>query len=400
LSSAVATAADDVSALNIDDQQAAAIISQVTGGLRDNPDPTVHALGDALAGAQRLLNAQGADPTTAQGLARLRDQAQRLHDQLSDPTGALRTLLTDTLNGNLRNDVVQVRSGAKDLDSGAQQLTGGLVQLTNGAYRLTDGADALANGTRQLHGGADQLAAALRNGAAQVPSWNDLERAAAARAMSNPVAADFGFTHRAATFGTGFAPFFLPLALFIGALIIWMLLSALQIRPIIDGLGALRVVLSSYWHGLLVAVSQVLVMYAVVHFGIGLNAMYPASMVAFLILVAATFVALVQAFNAVFGIAVGRVITLAFLMLQLVSSGGIYPVETTAKPFQILHPFDPLTYAVNGLRELTVGGIDARLPVSIGVLLAVLVASLGASSWAARRNRRFSIDRLDPPLDV
>jgi putative membrane protein len=99
-------------------------------------------------------------------------------------------------------------------------------------------------------------------------------------------------------------------------------------------------------------------------------------------------------------VAVGRVIALAFLMLQLVSSGGLYPVETTAKPFQILHPFDPMTYAVNGLRELTVGGIDSRLWAAIAALLTVLCASLGASAWAARRNRQFTMNRLDPPIRV
>src|ERR1700755_1072056 len=101
---------------------------------------------------------------------------------------------------------------------------------------------------------------------------------------------------------------------------------------------------------------------------------------------------MVQAFNAVFGVAVGRVVTLAFLMFQLVSSGGIYPVETTAKPFQLIHPFDPMTYAVNGLRELTVGGVETRLWVAIVVLCGILAASLAASGWAARRNRQYTME--------
>ena len=93
-------------------------------------------------------------------------------------------------------------------------------------------------------------------------------------------------------------------------------------------------------------------------------------------------------------------LTLALLMVQLVSSGGVYPVETTAKPFQIMHPFDPMTYAVNGLRQLTVGGIDHRLLISIGVLVGVLAASLAASAWAARRNRQYTPERLHPPIEV
>jgi putative membrane protein len=74
-----------------------------------------------------------------------------------------------------------------------------------------------------------------------------------------------------------------------------MLLSALQTRPILDGLSALRVVLASYRGALLVAVYQVLMMYVVVHFGVGLAAKHPIGTVAFLSLIAATFVALIQA---------------------------------------------------------------------------------------------------------
>jgi putative membrane protein len=167
-----------------------------------------------------------------------------------------------------------------------------------------------------------------------------------------------------------------------------------------SGLNVWRVALASYWAGLIVGVCQVAVIYLVVRFGLGLHATYPTATVVFLALIAATYVAVIQALNANFGVPVGRVIALAFLMLQLVSSGGVYPVETTTKPFQILHPWDPMSYTVNGLRELTVGGIDSRLWISLAVLLGVLGASLTASAWAARRNRQFTMDRLDPPIHV
>ncbi len=157
----------------------------------------------------------------------------------------------------------------------------------------------------------------------------------------------------------------------------------------------------SYWPAALLALCQVLVMYVVVHFGVGLQPKYPIPTLLFLGLIAAAFLAMIQALNAVFGgVAIGRVITLAFLMLQLVSAGGIYPVETTARPFQIIHPFDPMTYAVNGLRQLTVGGVDHRLWVAVAVLTGILAVSLAASSWAARRNRQYTIERLHPPVEV
>ncbi|MET0699074.1 MAG: YhgE/Pip domain-containing protein [Mycobacterium sp.] len=400
LSGAVRSTTDRIAALNIDQAQAAAIVDQAVNLLSTNPDPAVRDLGNFLGGAQRLLVAQGIDPTTDAGLLKLRDSANQLQTELGDPNSELRTFLTAALNGGLRQEVVKLRSGVDQLNSGAQRLSSGLVQLTDGSRQLANGATKLADGTDKLQAGGQELAGKLRQGSAQVPSWTPAQRTQVAHTLSAPVALDLVSHNQAATFGTGFAPFFLPLALFIGALIIWMLLTPLQSRPIVNGLGALRVVLASYWPALLVAACQVVVMYVVVHFGVGLHAKYPIATVSFLLLVAAVFLALIQAFNSVFGVAVGRVVTLAFLMLQLVSAGGIYPVETTAKPFQIIHPFDPMTYAVNGLRQLTVGGIDSRLWVAIAVLTGVLAAALAASAWSARRNRQYTMERLYPPIEV
>lgn len=400
VSGLVRTSTDRLAALNIDQAQAAAVVDQVTGALRANPDPTVRALGDTLAGTQRLLRARNADPTTDQGLITLRDRAAALEAEFGDPNSSLRVFLARALTGGLRTDVERLRDGAAQLQSGARQLNGGLIQLADGGGQLSQGADTLADGTTKLREGSTQLADGLRDGAAQVPQWTDRQRADVGRTLAQPVVVQEHTENPAATFGTGFAPFFLPLALFIGALIIWMLLTPLQSRPIVNGLGALRVVLASYWPALLIALCQVLVMYAVVHLGVGLHAKYPLATVAFLLLVAAAFLALIQAFNAVFGVAVGRVVTLAFLMLQLVSAGGIYPVETTPKPFQVLHVVDPMTYAVNGLRQLTVGGIDERLPVAVLALAGVLAAALAASSWSARRNRQYTMERLKPPVEV
>ncbi|MGB3481929.1 MAG: YhgE/Pip domain-containing protein [Mycobacterium sp.] len=400
LSGAVRSTTDRIAALNVDQAQAAAIVNQAVGMLSSNPDPTLRDLGRFLAGAQGLLNAQGIDPTTDAGLVRLRDSATSLENELGDPNSQLRTFLTSALNGGLRSDVAKLRDGVDQLNTGAHQLSQGLVQLSSGSERLAGGAQELADGTKKLQAGGQELATKLKEGSTQVPSWTPQQRTDVARTLTAPVALDMVYHNEAATFGTGFAPFFLPLALFIGALIIWMLLTPLQSRPIVNGLGALRVVLASYWPALLIAVCQVVVMYVVVHFGVGLHAKYPLATVAFLILIAGTFLAIIQAFNALFGVAVGRVITLAFLMLQLVSAGGIYPVETTATPFQWIHPFDPMTYAVNGLRQLTVGGIDSRLWVAIAVLVGLLAAALAGSSWAARRNRQYTIERLHPPIEV
>ncbi|NMD60141.1 YhgE/Pip domain-containing protein [Rhodococcus sp. WS3] len=402
LSGGVTQVVDTLNVLGDTQAQATQLVGQAVAALRLNPDPVSQQIANALAPAQDILRTQGFGESTMGQLAELKSGAQQLAYQLGDPSSTFRAGLSAAVGGGgeLRSGLVQLRDGGQQVNAGAQTLSSGLVQLTDGSIELSDGAAQLAEGTPKLQAGASELATKLTEGSGQVPSWTDEQRTAAAQTLSSPVELQETYKNRAATFGTGFAPFFLPLALFVGGIITWMLLKPLQNRPIANGLGALRVVLASYWPALLIGVCQVIVMYVVVHFGVGLHATHIAGTVGFLILITGAYMALIQAFNAIFGVSVGRVVTLAFLMLQLVSAGGIYPVETTAKPFQIIHPFDPMTYAVNGLRQLTVGGIDSRLWVSIAVLSGVLIASLTASSLAARRNRQWTMDRLHPPIEV
>jgi putative membrane protein len=52
------------------------------------------------------------------------------------------------------------------------------------------------------------------------------------------------------------------------------------------------------------------------------------------------------------------------------------------------------------MRQLINGGVDERLPIAVAVLLGLLLAALAVSSWAARRNRVYTMDRLYPPIEV
>ena len=70
---------------------------------------------------------------------------------------------------------------------------------------------------------------------------------------------------------------------------------------------------------------------------------------------------------AVLGPAAGKVATIALLMLQITSASGTYPVQTTPAFFQACHPLLPMTYAVQGLRDLVTGTPDARLWIAVAL---------------------------------
>ncbi|MDH3021373.1 hypothetical protein BJF87_04955 [Gordonia sp. CNJ-863] len=359
--------------------QASKGLDSVIAQLSSSPDPTMRSLANALSPAQQFLRTSGLGPDANNQLTQLNNDANVLSQQLGNPNSPLRLGLTLVENGGLRNDILAARGAANELKSGSAELSSGLGELS---------------------AGADELASGLEEGVKAIPSWTNQEKTEIAKTLAQPVALQEDYTHEAPTFGTGFAPFFMSLALFVGGIITWMLLTPLQSRPIVQGFSSLRVVLASYAPAFAIGFIQATVLYTVVTFAVGLRAEYPIATFLYLLLVVATFMAMIQMFNAVFDVAVGRVVTLAFLMIQLVSAGGIYPVPTTATPFQYIHYVDPMTYTVEGLRQLTVGGIDYRLWLAIGVLSGITLGCLLISSWAARRNRQYTMDRLYPPVEV
>lgn len=381
---------------------AAASVAQVADMLRANGDPVSRQAVSALDRLTHTLHSQGLSPGKLDQLHRLRAGAAQLSDELNDPSSQFRGGIDQLTSGGaeLQSGLQRLSDGGHRLRDASATLHDGLGELSDGGRTLTSGTAELTDGSARLRSGSAELAGRLHDGAQQVPDWDDQQRRKVSQTIGAPVGLSSHSLTHADTFGMGFAPFFLSLALFIGGMIVWMLMRPIQARAVAGRLGAIRVVLASYWPALWIAVAQAAVMYLVARYGLDLTPVHPAAMFGFLVLIGAAYLALIQTFNAIFGASVARVVTLAFLMLQLVSSGGVYPVETTTEPFRILHPFDPMTYTVNGLRQLTVGGIDQRLWIAIAVLGGLLVASLLVSALAVRRDRRWTVERLHPPISV
>jgi len=323
----------------------------------------------------------------------IHEDVDLLAAELDDPSSRVSVILRSVENGGIQRGLADVRSKAGELRAGADELSAGLVTAS-------DGADQLAAGTPLLAAGTDQLADAVDEGLQMIPSWDDEQQGNFIKALAEPVTLKEVTNNEAKTFAYGFAPFFIGLGLFVGSLIAWMLFTPLQARPLAQGLGSFRVVLASYVPTLFVGILQAVLLWGVLYFGLGLKPVHPTATLGFMILMVALFLSLIQMFNALFGPAVGRVITLVFLMIMLTSAGGIYPVPVTSTPFQVMHPFDPMTYTVTGLRQLIVGGVDSRLWSSIAVIACLTIAFVAISTWAARRNRQYNMDRLYPPIEV
>ncbi|MFI9049728.1 YhgE/Pip family protein [Streptomyces sp. NPDC053427] len=334
-------------------------------------------------------------------LGRDMDAAVKKVNDLNDGAHRVSAGARKLAAGNAR-----LAAGADRLDDGTHQLhdgTGraatGMDDLDSGVGRLKDGAQTLDGGLFKLSDGSQKLAGGLHDGAEQIPDYGKKDRDARTRVMSDPVQLASDSAHKAPNYGTGFAPYFIPLSLWVGAMVAYMLIQPLNRRALAMGAAPWRVAVSGWLPVVGIGVLQTAALMSVLHFALGLQMARAAGTVGFLVLVTACFSAIVQWLNAKFGPA-GRILVLALLMLQLTSAGGTYPVQTSPGFFAAIHPYLPMSYIVEGLRRLITGGDLAPVWQGSLVLVAFTVGALALTSLAARGRQVVRMKDLHPELSL
>ncbi|MFC9908503.1 YhgE/Pip family protein [Streptomyces sp. NPDC059862] len=320
----------------------------------------------------------------------LADRAPHLSEDLDDAVSRI---------NKLNEGAGKVATGAKSLHTGLGTAKTGAVDLDKGVGDLRTGADDLSGGMFKLVDGSGKLANGLHDGAEQIPDYDKQQRDARTEVMADPVQLASKTLHKAPNYGTGFAPYFIPLSLWVGAMVAYMLIPPLNRRALATGASAWRIALAGWLPVLAIGVLQTVALMSVLHWAVGLEMARAAGTVGFLFLVTACFAALIQWLNARFG-AAGRILVLALLMLQLTSAGGTYPVQTSPGFFNALHPFLPMSHIVEALRRLISGGGLEPVWHACVVLAAFTAGALALTALSARRRQVWTLDRLHPELSL
>ncbi|MDO0932462.1 YhgE/Pip domain-containing protein [Streptomyces sp. DG2A-72] len=330
-------------------------------------------------------------------LATLQKQAQALADRAPHLSEDLDDAVTKI--NDLNKGAAKVAAGAKKLHSGLGTAKTGATDLDEGVGELRTGAEDLSGGMYKLVDGSGKLAGGLHDGAEQIPDYDAQDRDRRTQVMADPVRLVSEDLHKAPNYGTGFAPYFIPLSLWVGAMVAYMLITPMNRRALAAGASAWRIALAGWLPVVAIGVLQTVALVAVLHWAIGLEMARAAGTVGFLFLVTACFAAIVQWLNARFG-AAGRILVLAFLMLQLTSAGGTYPVQTSPGFFSAIHPFLPMSYVVEALRRLITGGGLEPVWHACVVLTAFTAGALALTALSARRRQVWTLDRLHPELTL
>ncbi|KOU71266.1 membrane protein [Streptomyces sp. XY66] len=295
----------------------------------------------------------------------------------------------------------KVATGMAELHTGLGTATTGSGALSDGVGKLGDGAHRLDGGMYKLVDGTGELAGGLHEGVGKIPDYDQQQRDARTEAMADPVKLANQSLHKAPNYGTGFAPYFIPLSLWVGAMVAYMLITPMNKRALSAGASPWRVALAGWLPVMGIGAAQVTLLMSVLHWApdLGLKMANPALTIGFLMLVTGCFAAIIQWLNAKFG-AAGRILVLAVLMLQLTSAGGTYPVQTSPDFFNAVHPYLPMSYVVESLRRLITGGDLTPVWQGSLVLVAFTVGALALTALAARGKQVWTMDRLHPELSL
>ncbi len=321
-------------------------------------------------------------------------QAQLAADGLSQPQIDALLSQLDPLAAKAGAAQSQLSALAAQLD----QLNAGAQQVAAGASAAHAGAQSLTSGLGALTSGAGTLRDGLAQGVSAIPNTDAAQRNAVASAIGSPVAVDRTAVTKAQDYGAGLAPFFIPLAAWIGIYALFLIVKPLSRRALSAVNRPLRVTLAGWLTPALLGFVQMVAVFLIVTFALGFPSADPVGTLAFMALISVTFAAIILALNAWLG-SVGQFLGLVLMVVQLVSAGGTFPWQTLPGPLAALHHVLPMSYGVDGLRQLMYGGNGMTALQDAGALLIWLAVGLVATALAATRMSRFRTLRdLRPSL--
>lgn len=382
-------------------------VSGVQAGFKEYKNGINSALGGATAGLEKEI-ARALDPTFNQlsgGLAAINEGQKALQGgvaQLSDGTKQLQDGSKTLAAGQseyVKNMALytekfsEANSGTGDLADGATKLLDGMGKLEDGSDKLTDGSKKLADGSEDLDEGMDKLVDGTEE-------FNDKMHEAADEAndvnaseetnkmIANPVEVENEKINEVPNYGTGFAPYFLSLGLFVGALLLSIVYPLRE--PSVIPTSGFNWFLRKFLGLFVIGVLQAIIASVILLIGLGIEVQSVPLFILYSIITSLVFITLIQFLVTCFDDP-GRFMAIIILILQLTTSAGTFPLELIPKLLQPLNAVLPMTYTVAGFKAVVSSGEYGVMWQNAGILLifTVIFMLLTLSYFMVMYKRKF-----------
>lgn len=320
----------------------------------------------AIAGAVSSL-----DSATQQGISAMegvqQDMASTVLPQLSQGMDSFSEVSGD-LTGvvtSLEPTIAQARGVLAQLTTTLDQASSTMSQADSSLGKLQGTLSTAANDVAALRASEslDKLDEILGASSADL-----------ADLMSSPVILTTKAVYPVSNYGSGVAPFYTNLALWVGGCV---LIAIIKLEVDGEGIGAFTATEGYFGRWLLLVVLGFAQAFIVCcgDLVLGMQCLRPELFVLAGIFTSFVYVNIIYALASAFK-HIGKALVVILVIVQIPGSSGMYPIEMMPDFFQYLHPLLPFTYGISAMRE-TIGGMYGMdYAINLGVLAVFLAVAL------------------------
>ncbi len=339
-----------------------------------------------FANAMGQLQKMNNSSSNSQGLATLQSKGTELKKGASDLNTGIKTLASSTSSLNtlsssvqtlnsgmleLKQGITSAKTGSETLQAGLNELNANSKIIKTGANQLNDGAKQALAGSQTLLSGVNTFNTEINNGIQdtkeQLKNLDGL-----AEYTANPIKIEETDYAQVDSYGVGFAPYFMSISLWVGALIMMIVFYYdPEDRFKLLGRNAKNKYLRSGIY-FVIAVVQGIVLGFILKLGLGFSVTNMALYYASCVLTSIVFFSILQFLVIKLG-DVGKFLGILFLVLQLAASGGTFPIETVPSFFQAIYKFMPMNYTIRLMKEALIKVDTGMVASNVGILIGISV---------------------------
>lgn len=319
----------------------------------------------ATAGLEKTVNGIYAISSNYGQVKKLNDGMQTMNKSL--PTLAAGVKQLDDGSKQLNAGMKKLTANSAKLNSGASQLSDGLNTLDGQIPTLADGVNKLADGSKKVKDGNKELADKLNEASDKLTDVKLTNNTA--KMIAAPTKIKQEKYSDVPNYGHALAPYFMSVSLFVGCLVFNFVYP---IRKIADrkNSNATQWFMSKLTVGFITSSMMALIIGTVMRM-IGLEVAQPMNFYMTLLVTAWLFMFMIM-FLAMSFDNPGRFIAVLLLVMQLGSSGGVFPMPLISKFYNVLNPFMPMTYSIYSLRQAISTGLGDELYRNSMLILVIL----------------------------
>lgn len=173
--------------------------------------------------------------------------------------------------------------------------------------------------------------------------------------LKEPVALKSHSVYKIENYGSGMAPFYTVLAIWVGALVnVAIIKTKVKDEEEFGGLTPMQAYFGRYMLFATVSIIQALVICLGDLYMLKIQCLNPGLFILMGIATAITYSLLMYTLTISFG-DVGKALAVILMVVQVAGSGGTFPIETLPDLYQNLYPFFPFNFSINGMRECVAG---------------------------------------------